>query len=400
MKILHVIPSMNPSEGGVSQAVRTMVKGLIEKRVQNEVVTFDDPGALYLCNDPFIIYALGKKRGPWCYNSSFYPWLLTNLGDFNVVIVHALWSYPGYAIQKAMKKLAGRTHGKALPKLFVMPHGMLDPYFQRAPERKLKALRNYIYWELVEKKLINGADGILFTCEAEATLAKEPFWGYKPKKDIVIGMGISPPPPFKPEMKAAFIDKCPGLENESYLLFLSRIDEKKGVDLLLNAYLDALKKTAGTTVSLPRLVIAGPGIETHYGFRMQQLILENPELSNAVFLPGMLSGDAKWGAFYGCEAFILPSHQENFGIAVVEAMACGRAVLISDQVNIWEKISLGGGCFVAGDTLDGTCGLLDNWQQSSYLHKIQMGKNAYGSFKKWFSASTAANQLLKAIQES
>jgi len=400
MKILHVITSMNPAEGGVSQAVRTLVKGLINKGEQNEVVTFDDPGALFLRDEPFIIYALGKKSGPWRYNKSFYPWLLTNLSDFDVVIVHALWSYPGYAIRKAMNKLAKRAYGKALPKLFVMPHGMLDPYFQRSPERKLKAIRNYVYWELIEKKLINRADGILFTCEAEATLAKEPFWGYKPKKDIVIGMGIEPPPPFKLEMTKALLEKCPGLENESYLLFLSRIDEKKGVDLLLNAYLDALKKTAGTTICLPRLVIAGPGIETHYGFRMQQLILENPELSNAVFLPGMLSGDAKWGAFYGCEAFILPSHQENFGIAVVEAMACGRAVLISDQVNIWEKISLGGGCFVAGDTLDGTCGLLDNWQQSSYLHKIQMGKNAYGSFKKWFSASTAANQLLKAIQES
>ena len=73
---------------------------------------------------------------------------------------------------------------------------------------------------------------------------------------------------------------------------------------------------------------------------------------------GMLSGAAKWGALYGCEAFVLPSHQENFGIAVVEALACGRPVLISDQVNIWREIVEDGAGIAEADTEEGVEKLL------------------------------------------
>jgi hypothetical protein len=80
----------------------------------------------------------------------------------------------------------------------------------------------------------------------------------------------------------------------------------------------------------------------------------------------MLSGAAKWGALYGCEAFVLPSHQENFGIAVVEALACGKPVLISDQVNIWREIVEDGAGLVEGDAEEGVEKLLrkffDGWR--------------------------------------
>lgn len=64
----------------------------------------------------------------------------------------------------------------------------------------------------------------------------------------------------------------------------------------------------------------------------------------------MLQGDVKWGAVHGCEEFVLPSRQENFAIAVVEALACGKPVLISDQVNIWREIAEDGAGLVGGDT--------------------------------------------------
>ena len=91
-------------------------------------------------------------------------------------------------------------------------------------------------------------------------------------------------------------------------------------------------------------MIAGPGLDTAFGREMRQLaesLCPQPSTLTpqpAVFFPDMLTGDAKWGALYGCEAFVLPSHQENFGIAVVEALACGKPVLISNQVNIWREI--------------------------------------------------------------
>src|SRR5690606_39791764 len=108
---------------------------------------------------------------------------------------------------------------------------------------------------------------------------------------------------------------------------------------------------------IPDLVIAGPGLNTLFGSRLKKLAV-----GSSIHFPGMLEGAEKWGAFSGCEAFILPSHQENFGIAVVEAMACGKPVLISNKVNIWQEIITGGGGLVGEDTEESTYLSLKTWQ--------------------------------------
>ena len=97
-------------------------------------------------------------------------------------------------------------------------------------------------------------------------------------------------------MQAAFEAGCPGLGGRPYLLFLGRIHEKKGVELLLHAY----AQLAGSRAQVPALVLAGPGLDSAYGQQMRQLAASLPAPA-AVHWPGMLSGDAKWGAFYGCE---------------------------------------------------------------------------------------------------
>jgi len=99
--------------------------------------------------------------------------------------------------------------------------------------------------------------------------------------------------------------------------------------------LEAFVQTAALDPEL-HLVIAGPD---QVGWRRElQTIVDKTGLTSRVHWPGMLKGALKWGAFYACEAFILPSHQENFGIAVAEALACGKPVLLSDQVNIAPDI--------------------------------------------------------------
>ena len=281
-----------------------------------------------------------------------------------------------------------------------MPHGMLDPYFQRAPERKLKAIRNWVYWKIIESKVVNSADGLLFTCEAELLLAREPFGSYFPKREINVGLGIQDPPPFTTTMREAFIQKCPGVTNRPYILFLGRIHQKKGVDLLINAFLefDHTRHRSGSKQSAGvMLVVAGPGLDTHYGERLQELVSQSEELRGRVHFPGMLTGDAKWGAFYGCEAFILPSHQENFGVSVAEALASGKPVLISNQVNIWKEIEGAGGGIVADDTLEGTKKLLAHWGKLSNEQKLEMGKRAQSAFKEHFAIDPVAQRLSEAI---
>jgi glycosyltransferase involved in cell wall biosynthesis len=402
MKILHVIPTIDPKQGGMAQALKTMIGGLSDHLVENEIVCLDDPAADYIAGTRLVLHSLGLATGPWKFNKKLLPWLLINLTRFDVVIVHGLWVYPGFAVRKALGLLLAQLENE-LPKLFVMPHGMLDPYFQMAPDRKLKAIRNTIYWKLAEYKLIEKAEGVLFTCEDELALAQVPFKPYKPKRNFVVGLGVASPPVFVKEMREAFEKKSPGLNQSPYLLFLSRIDKKKGVDLLIIAYANAMRENEEArrrfpeTQCLPKLVIAGPGLETPYGRKIQHHVLSNRNLRNAVVFSGMLTGNAKWGAFYGCEAFILPSHQENFGIAVVEALGCGKPVLISNQINIWKEINQAGACYVAENTLEGTLSLLKLWCRASPQQKLVMSKNALISFQNNFSTFQASKLLYNAI---
>ncbi len=315
--------------------------------------------------------------------------LYEHLGSFDAVIVHGLWLYYGYAVRK--QREAHKLKNNKAPKLFVMPHGMLDPYFQKAEGRKLKAIRNTVYWALIEKKLIARADALLFTCEEEKILARTTFKDYQPKREIVVSLGVDNPPAYHPAMRKAFCEKVTEAASAPYLLFLSRIHPKKGIDNLINAYI------AQKDVKLPKLIIAGPGLETPYGAEMLQLAQRSGNLDESIFFCGMLSGDAKWGAFYGCDAFILPSHQENFGIAVVEALACGKPVLISDQINIWREIKAAGAGLVAEDTADGTKEILNKFFSAAAEDKKQLGKAAISAFNKNFSISIASQKLYAAL---
>ena len=401
MRTLYVIASMDPLTGGTAQAVRASIIELNKLNVYAEVVSLDEPDSLFLAKDSILIQALEAGKGPWCYSSKLLPWLKENIDRFDVVIINGLWLYPSYAVWKAIHYLkTNRAKNTKTPKFFVMPHGMLDPWFQHAEKREWKAVRNWLYWKLIERKIINDADGLLFTCETEMLLARKPFRPYHPKKEINIGYGIEEPPPVCDSMHKAFLEKCPEVRNQPYLLFLSRIHPKKGLDLLLQAYSDIALAKPAMIVNMPTLVVAGPGLETSYGQDMVGMVAKNHWLNGKILFPGMLSGDAKWGALYGCEAFILPSHQENFGIAVVEALACKKPVLLSNQVNIWREIEAGGGGLVANDSVDGTKQLLANWFNLSDERKQLMGNKARVVFETYFYIKQTTTRLLDALQIS
>ncbi len=396
MKILRLIATMDPSVGGPCQGIRNAASELNRMGVINEVVCLDDPTASFLGNDPFVIHALGRGVRPWCYHAELLPWLVANLPRYDVLIVHGLWLYPSFAARIAHKRLQKRAEqqvGLTVPKLFIMPHGMLDPWFQQAPTRRLKAFRNELYWKLIEHKVVRDADGLLFTTETELQMARSPFWPYQPKREVNVGYGIQPPPPYTLAMQTAFRQCCPALSDEPYLLFLGRIHEKKGVDLLIKAYASIISSPSYRT----KLVIAGPGLETTFGQTIQRLVAETPGLSKRIFFPGMLTGLAKWGSLYGCEAFVLPSHQENFGIAVAEALACGKPVLISDQVNIWREIKSNGGGLVDTNTLEGTQHLIQQWQGLPQTARQTMAKRAHDIFMRYYSIELFVERLINII---
>ncbi len=219
---------MDPKSGGPCQGIRNTIPEMTRHGVETEVVCMDSPDASFRGKDSFHIHFMGPVSNPWAYSKKLAKWLEANISRFDIIIAHGLWLYPTYALAKAMKnyRSSGSVIEENRPKWFVMPHGMLDPYFQSAPDRKMKALRNKVYWKFIESKVIESADGLLFTCEQELLLARETFKKYTPKLEVNVGYGINPPPDLTPDLKNAFRKKC-NLEKD-YFLFLSRIHPKKG----------------------------------------------------------------------------------------------------------------------------------------------------------------------------
>jgi glycosyltransferase involved in cell wall biosynthesis len=406
VKILHVIGSMDPVSGGPCQGIRNLNDVLKHLNIDREVVCLDDPKSAYLGNDSFPIHALGPSKTKWQYSPKLIPWLTENLARFDIVIINGIWLHYVYAVVKVLKKYRSRkidfqNNSGNFPKSFIMLHGMLDPYFQKVRSRRLKAIRNWIYWYLIEGYNIRQVNALLFACQTEMELAKNSFKYYKPMKEINIGYGVKEPPDFTQQMKLVFSEKCPGLKDAPYLLFLGRIHPKKGVDLLINAYIEVFKINEGHNRNdMPKLVIAGPGMNTDYGNKLMKLILNTPIIGNSIFFPGMLTGDAKWGALYSSDAFVLSSHQENFGISVVEALACKKPVLISNQINIWKEINAGGGGIVKDDNLAGTIELLRYWINLGLEEKMKMVQNARSTYENNFGVLNAAMRFKSAMENN
>lgn len=383
---------MDPVSGGPCQGIRNTIEAMQKLGISNEVVSTDTPDAPFLGRDSFNIHPLGTGKNPWAYSKLLLPWLLENIPRFDAVIVHGLWLYPDFAVKKAMKKLSNNDRRP----WYLMPHGMLDPYFQNAPDRRLKAARNTIYWQIIEKNVINKANGILFTSAEEMALAKNTFPGYTPQQAINVGYGIQPPPAMTAEMDVEFRDKTEIKPDECYYLFLSRIHPKKGVDLLIDAYAEIVNNTYDP-VQVPVLIIAGPGLDTEFGKSILQKVRTNERLVNRVKFPGMLSGNPKWGALYGAEAFVLPSHQENFGIAVAESLACGTPVLISDKINIWREIETENAGIIEADTLEGSGQLFSKWMALNVEEKTEKKLNAKNAFRNHFEINTNIKKLVKVL---
>jgi glycosyltransferase involved in cell wall biosynthesis len=391
-RILNVIHTMNPETGGPCQGIRNIIPALSELGIVSEVVCCDDPQADYISADPFKIHALGTSKGYWKYNSQLFHWLQNNITRFDIILVRGLWLYHSYAVIEVIRQLKKQGKNK-LPRVYIIPHGMLDPWFQKSKQRKWKSIRNYFYWNFIEKKNIQSADGILFTSATEMKLARETFKNYYPQSEINIGYGIQSPPVSSAQQIQAFRNKCQPIGDEPFILFLGRIDSKKGLDMLIEAYANLLHQK----YRLSKLVIAGPVSHSDYANRLIALIHSSELLSAHIFFTGMLEGDAKWGAFYSCELFVLPSHQENFGISVAEALACGKPVLISDQVNICEDIECSNAGIICHDTRASVQDKLLAWIHLNPIEKENMAANAKKLFSHSFDVKMAAQRLCELL---
>ncbi len=382
MNILHIISSANPESGGPIEAVLQMNYALQSKGHYAEVISLDQPHENFLDRMPFEVHALGPTSlGSYRYSQKLITWIRAHMKRFDVALVHGLWQFTGLGTWIALRDTN-------FPYL-VYPHGMLDPWFKST--YPLKHLKKMVYWPLAEYLVLSNAESVLFTSESERQLSRQSFWPHR-WRETVVGLGTRIPDGDPHAQRVMFLEAFPCLRSKRFLLFLGRIHPKKGCDLLIQAFSTVCKQDEEI-----HLVMAGPD-QVRWRSDLEQDV-KQLDLTERVIFTGMLGGDVKWGALRCAEAFVLPSHQENFGIAVVEALACETPVLLTHKVNIWQEIVNANAGLAADDSLAGVKYLLEQWLSFSDKERKLMKIKTHLCFLNHFEINASTDRLLEHLSK-
>jgi glycosyltransferase involved in cell wall biosynthesis len=381
LKILQMVQTLDPRTGGVARAVRSTSEALLAAGAAVEIVALDEPSAPWLQETRVPVHALGSGLTSYRYSPKLLPWLRANRSRFDGAIVNGIWQYMSFAAWRCFA-------GSAMP-YFVFPHGMLDPWFKST--FPLKHVKKWFSWPWADYRVLRDARAVIYTSDEERIQARKSFWLYR-ARERVVALGVQPPERDTAAARDFFLRAHPSLQNKRCLLFLGRLHPKKGCDLLIDALATVSKKDELI------IALAGPdeiGWRRELHARASRFGLD----SSVVFL-GMLEGDLKTGALAAADAFILPSHQENFGLAVVEALAAGLPVLISNRVNIWRAIESDGAGYVEADDVAGTIRLITRWIETSEEQRSAMRLAAQKCFAARFSLNHSAEELLALLREA
>jgi glycosyltransferase involved in cell wall biosynthesis len=373
---------MDPVHGGPPAGIRQMSKTLVNMGHSIEVACLDRAGGSGRNDSELRIHALGPAVGKYHYSRSFIPWLRANVGRFDCVIAHGVWQYPCLATWRILRR-------SATP-YFVFTHGMLDPWFRRT--YPLKHMKKAAYWRVGGHRILRDARAVFFTSEEEELLAGQSFQPYR-CRGVTVGFGTTGPSGNAFELRRAFLEAFPELMGKKLLLYLGRVNPKKGLDILIEAF----ARTVANDDAY-QLVIAGPNNPEWKAVLARQAA--RLRVAKQLTWTGLLTDDQKWGAFYAADMFCLPSHQENFALGVAEALACGLPVLISNKVNTWREIDSFGAGFVANDDVPGAVRSLERWLLLSPDEQDAMRERARDCFELTFKIEAAAQLLVRALRDN
>lgn len=369
-RYLRVLSTLDPQAGGVVTAVVESVRYHNENRDECfDVVCFDKERKNYHNIGGVDVYNF-PSFSSYRISIQFLIWLWNNSRKYDGVIFDGLWQF--YILGGYVCRLKN-------VRFFVFSHGMMDVYFNRFI---LKYFKKIPFWLLIERNVISLAEGVFYTTEEEV-LASINSFPFLKSKNLISPLGIEGPSEKKSKCKEVFLERFPMLKGKEFNLFLSRISKKKGLDILLD--LISSDHFLGEFI-----VIAGPDDNAYADALKKELRAR--EVDDRVLWTGMLGGDAKWGAFYSAQLFLLPSHQENFGLVVPEALSCGLPVLISNKVNIYRDIVNFKAGIVCDDTIGSLTASFSDWKLKRN-NSEEFARNAYFCFNSCYSREVAAQSL-------
>jgi len=383
MKLLRVIRSLNPICGGPVEGIKQITPYLQERGISTAVATLDSPTSAWLSEFSFDIHALGPVYFGYGYSPFLKSRFLQICASYDLIIIEGLWQYHTFVVWSSLKR-------SSQPYL-IYPHGMLDPWFNR--RYPLKYFKKSIYWQLIESNVFAHSSGILFTTFAEKSNSQSSFpLPHCPQ--YVVGFGASSLSlPTENEL-FDFYSAFPSLHNKKILLFFGRIHPKKGPDLLIRAF-----SRASYFLPNHHLVFAGPIVPSYYSYLSRLAI--SLGLDSRITWTGFLTGSMKSAAFATADLFCLPSYQENFGVAVAEALSIGLPVMVSSAIDISSRVSYYQAGLVHQNTADCICDALTLWSTVDHEQRSLFSTRASQLFSQefdWKYSSSALSTLLKTLR--
>jgi glycosyltransferase involved in cell wall biosynthesis len=321
LRVLHVNSGVDPRQGGPTTAMLAMIHAQIDAGAGVTVAAtfgkdFQSSAADQMRAIGADVHLIGPCSDLLAWHRMIKPTLKRLIAQADVVHIHGVWE----EIQHQAARLA-RKQGK--PYIFT-PHGMLDPWSLSQGAKKKQW-----YLKLRLKKDLDRAAAVHFTDDTERDLVA-PLQVKSPTlvERLIIDLSDFQPAPPRGLFRAKFAQQ---LGDRPFVLFMSRIHHKKGLDVLVPAF----ARSAASHDAM--LVIAGPDIGG-YQAAVQQMA-RDAGIADRVLFPGMIYGADRAAALADAHLFALTSYQENFGVVVIESLAVGTPVIISDQVNIHRQIT-------------------------------------------------------------
>src|SRR6201996_1683956 len=221
LRILHVIYSLSLKHGGPPEGLRQLAEAYRQEGIHLEVASLDGPDEDFLKELWFKVHALGPVKSIYGYSSRLLPWLRSHVHEYDAVVINGIWQYNSLAAWRAVRN--------RLP-YAVFIHGALDPWFKK--QYPLKHLKKLLYWRTFRYPVLRDALAVLFTTETEMEQAATSFqlnrWN-----GVVVPYGTNPPSGDPATQVESFYSICPPVRNRRFFLFMARIHEKKGCDLLI-----------------------------------------------------------------------------------------------------------------------------------------------------------------------
>jgi glycosyltransferase involved in cell wall biosynthesis len=316
MRVLHVIPSVSDRSGGPATAIVPMCRALSESGIEVLLATTNSGLEMEVPDGPVDFRGVSTAFFPAQFLESFKfskpmsAWLNKNVGSFDVVHIHAVFNHACVAAANACRK-------QRVPYV-VRPLGTLDPW-----SMKQKRFRKQLFWRFTGRAMLHGAAAVHYTTAAEKEAAEH---------SLGLNHGIVVPLGIDPEM-SDLSSQLPEVTGHPYVLVLSRLHPKKGLDVLIDAFLNVVDDTR---FEHWRLVLAGDGSKNYVKMLRQRVFSKNAH--ELVSFTGWLEGEEKKSLLRRASLLALPSFQENFALCVVEALANGVPVLISPHVNLAAEV--------------------------------------------------------------